>query len=137
MTTGLTVGVSLASFAFWGAFWGMSIPCAAQDFGGRELREAMAKIEQMRREGKPIPPAPRLKDGHIDLGNEGGSWWAPNIGDMAGADKGTGGQTAGAGGGARPEKTVEVAFLPWDAHGERSFSHPADGQQTTARRRRH
>ncbi len=109
MTTRLTAGASLVSLAF----WGMSAPCAAQDFGGRELREAMAKIEQMRREGKPIPPAPRLKDGHIDLGNEAGSWWAPNIGDMAGADKGTGGQIAGAGGGAKPEKTVEVAFLPW------------------------
>src|SRR5438105_5006336 len=57
------IGISLASLAF----WGMTTRCPAQDFRGAEVSAAMAKIEQMRREGKPVPPAPRLPDGHPDL----------------------------------------------------------------------
>src|SRR5437899_4028344 len=102
-------GISVAMLGLVGAV----APCTAQDFTGRELRAALAKIEQMRRDGKEIPPAPRLANGHPDLGNEAGSWFGANVGDMSGGDRGTGGNTAATGGGARPEKAVEVAFLPW------------------------
>jgi hypothetical protein len=86
--------------------------CAAQDFGGIELNQVMAKLEQMRREGKPIPPPPRLPDGHPDLGNATGSWFGPTIGDMSGHGHGTSNNVGGSPQ-AMPEKVVEVPFLPW------------------------
>jgi hypothetical protein len=111
MTTRSTcsVGTSLAILAI---LWTVA-PCAAQDFQGVELNEAMAKIEQMRREGKPIPPAPRLADGHPDLGNAAGSWFGPTIGDMSGHGRGTSANVGGPRTEAMPEKVVDVLFLPW------------------------
>lgn len=88
--------------------------CAAQDFRGVEIDAARAKIEQMRREGKPIPPAPRLSDGHPDLGNAAGSWFGPTLGDMSGHGQGTSALVPGLPPGeAMPEGVVEVPFLPW------------------------
>jgi len=80
------------------AFSWTVVPGTAQDFDGREIAAALAK--------KDIPPAPRLADGHPDLGNSKGSWIPPGVGDMAG----TGGGNAGT---AKPEKKVDVPFLPW------------------------
>ena len=93
-------------------FW-TAAPSAAQDFRGTEVSEALAKIEQMRREGKPIPPAPRLPDGHPDLGNAAGSWFGPTIGDMSGHGRGTSNNVGGPPGEAMPEGVVEVPFLAW------------------------
>jgi putative intracellular protease/amidase/YHS domain-containing protein len=104
------IGMSLASLVF----WGMSAPCPAQDFRGAEVSAAMAKIEQMRREGKPIPPAPRMPDGHPDLGNAAGSWFGPTLADMSGHGQGTSSLVPGLPPGeAMPEGVAEVAFLPW------------------------
>jgi hypothetical protein len=102
------VGTSLAILA---VSW-TAARCAAQDFGGIELNQVMAKLEQMRREGKPIPPPPRLPDGHPDLGNATGSWFGPTIGDMSGHGHGTSNNVGGSPQ-AMPEKVVEVPFLPW------------------------
>jgi hypothetical protein len=85
------------------ALWGTLVPCIAQDFSGRELAAAMAKIEQMKREGKEVPPAPRLADGHPDFG--GGAWFAPSVGDMTG-------HNLSPTGGVKPEKPVDITFLP-------------------------
>jgi len=74
------------------------VPGTAQDFDGSQIAAALAK--------KDIPPAPRLADGHPDLGNWKGSWIPPGVGDMAG----TGGGNAGS---AKPEKRIDVPFLPW------------------------
>src|ERR1700676_5234638 len=71
---------------------------AAQDFDGKKVAAALAR--------KNIPPAPRLPDGHPDLGNDKGSWEPPGVGDMAG----TGGGFAGT---AQPEKKIDVPFLQW------------------------
>jgi hypothetical protein len=101
------VATSLAIVA---ASWAAA-PCAAQDFAGIELNKTMAKLEQMRREGKPIAPAPRLPDGHPDLGNATGAWFGPTIGDMSGHAHGTSNAVAGIQ--ALPERVVEVPFLPW------------------------
>ena len=101
--------MSLASLGLCGTV----APCAAQDFRGEELNAAMAKIEQLEREGKPVPPAPRLADGHPDLGNATGSWFGPTIGDMSGHARGTSNNPAIPGGEAMPEGVVEVPFLPW------------------------
>jgi hypothetical protein len=104
------IGMGLASLAL----WCMSGPCSAQDFRGAEVSAAMAKIEQMRREGKPIPPAPRLPDGHPDLGNAAGSWFGPTLADMSGHGQGTSALVPGLPPGeAMPEGVAEVAFLPW------------------------
>jgi hypothetical protein len=73
-------------------------PAGAQDFDGRRAAAALLK--------KDVPPAPRLPDGRPDLGNSKGSWNPPGVGDMAG----TGGGSAGS---AKPEKVVDVPFLPW------------------------
>src|SRR5258708_37018350 len=62
------------------AFSWTVVPGLAQDFDGREIAAALAK--------KDIPPAPRLADGHPDLGNSKGSWIPPGVGDMAGAGGG-------------------------------------------------
>ncbi len=64
----------------------------AQDFDGKKVAAALTR--------KDIPPAPRLADGHPDLGNDNGSWEPPGLGDMAG----TGGGFAG---------TIQ-AFVPND-----------------------
>src|ERR1035438_9860722 len=71
---------------------------SAQDFDGRQVAAALAR--------KDVRPAPRLADGHPDLGNSKGSWIPPGVGDMAG----TGGGFAGT---AKPEHIVDVPFLPW------------------------
>jgi len=52
-------------------------------------------------------PAPRLQDGHPELGNATGSWFGPTIG------RGTSDNLGGPPGEAMPEKVVEVPFLPW------------------------
>src|SRR5215467_14393825 len=101
------------SLAILALFWTVA-PSSAQDFRGAEVSAAMAKIEQMRREGKPIPPTPRLPDGHPDLGNAAGSWFGPTLGDMSGHGQGTSSLVPGLPPGeAMPEGVVEVPFLPW------------------------
>src|SRR5579883_2734079 len=70
----------------------------AEDFDGKQVAAALAR--------RNIAPAPRLPDGHPDLGNDKGSWEPPGIGDMAG----TGGGFAGT---AQPERKIDVPFLPW------------------------
>jgi hypothetical protein len=72
-------------------------PVFADDFDGKAVAAAMAR--------KDLKPAPRLTDGHPDLGNDKGSWDPPGVGDMAG----TGGGFAGT---AQPDKVQDVAFLP-------------------------
>src|SRR5579864_8855849 len=80
------------------AFLSMHVVCAAQDFNGKEVAAALTR--------KNIPPAPRLSDGHPDLGNAKGSWIPPGVGDMAGGRGGFAGT-------AQPERQAQVAFLPW------------------------
>jgi hypothetical protein len=101
MIRGNLAGWSLVA----GVFCGTLTPCAAQDFSGRELTAAMAKIEQMRRDGKEVPPAPKLPDGHPDFGNGAGSWYAPSVGDMSGGQKSSTG-------GFKPEKPADVILTP-------------------------
>ena len=81
-----------------GALLNMPVPGTAQDFDGKKVAAALTR--------KNIPPAPRLPDGHPDLGNARGSWEPPGVGDMAGS----GGGFAGT---AQPEKKIDVPFLPW------------------------
>ena len=52
----------------------------AQDFDGKKVAAALTR--------KNIPAAPRLPDGHPDLGNDKGSWEPPGVGDMAGTGGG-------------------------------------------------
>src|ERR1700674_4806862 len=99
VTTRSKCGVG--SLAILAVSWTVA-PCAAQDFRGVEIDQTMAKLEQMRREGKPIPPAPRLPDGHPDLGNATGSWFGPTIGDMSGHGRGTSANVGGPRGEAMP-----------------------------------
>src|SRR5258708_6462492 len=80
-----------------------AIPVVAQDPSGREVAAALKR--------KDIPPAPRLADGHPDLGNGAGAWAAPAIDNMDGGK--TPREGGGGGGGAQPEKVVEVPMLPW------------------------
>lgn len=88
-----------AGMAALGGLLMAAVPAAAQDdFDGRQVAAALLR--------KNVPPAPRLADGHPDLGNAGGSWVPPGVGDMAG----TGGGFAGT---AKPEHKVDVPFLPW------------------------
>ena len=70
----------------------------ADDFDG-------AKVAAVLRT-KNIPLAPRLPDGHPDLGNDKGSWDPPGVGDMAGTHGGFAGT-------AQPDKVQDVPFLPW------------------------
>ena len=70
-------------------FLGTFLRIAGQDFDGRQVASALAQ--------KDVPPAPRLADGHPDLGNAKGSWVPPGVGDMSG----TGGGFSGT---AKPEK---------------------------------
>src|ERR1700722_7751434 len=81
-----------------GAILLVQVPGTAQDFDGKRVAAALAR--------KNIPPAPRLPDGHPDLGKAQGSWEPPGVGDMAG----TGGGFAGT---AQPEKKIDVPFLSW------------------------
>ena len=83
--------------AFAALAW-MAVAAAAQDFDGSQVAAALAM--------KGLKPAPRLPDGLPDLGNASGSWIPPGVGDMAG----TGGGFAGS---AKPEKKIDVPFLPF------------------------
>ena len=78
---------------------GISLPALAQDPSGRELMAAMKR--------KDIPPAPRLKDGHPDLGNGAGAWASPSVDNIGG------GKTPRGLAGFQPEKVVDVPMLPW------------------------
>ena len=92
MRSGLAIAASVA------AVLGCAASSQADDFDGKQIAAAMKR--------KDIGPAPRLPDGHPDLGNSKGSWEPPGIGDMAG----TGGGFAGS---AQPDHKIEVPFLPW------------------------
>ncbi len=70
----------------------------ADDFDGKAVAAALTR--------KDLKPAPRLADGHPDLGNSKGSWEPPGVGDMAGTHGGFAGT-------AQPEKVQEVPFLAW------------------------
>jgi hypothetical protein len=60
------------------------------------------------------PPAPRLPDGHIDLGNGKGSWYPVVIKDISGNGLGdTNVQNANKKGPQMVEKVVQVQMLPW------------------------
>ena len=88
----------LAVIACVAGLFGAVLESRADDFDGKQVAAALKR--------KDIARAPRLPDGHPDLGNSKGSWEPPGIGDMAG----TGGGFAGT---AQPEHKVDVAFLPW------------------------
>lgn len=103
----LTAGVNLTTIVFCGVILAAAVaPCVAQDFSGRQLAAAMAKIEKMRKEGKEPAPAPKLPDGHPDLGNGAGSWFAPSIGDMSGHGLSTLSAYP-------PDKPADVEMLPF------------------------
>src|SRR5260370_40079709 len=96
--------MSLAMLVIFGVIVGtMASPAHAQEPSGREVAAALKR--------KDIPPAPRLSDGHPDLGNGAGAWAAPAIDNMGGGK--TPREGGGGGGGAQPEKVVEVPMLPW------------------------
>lgn len=80
------------------AFVTAALPMLADDFDGKAVAAVLAR--------KDLRPAPRLADGHPDLGNDKGSWDPPGVGDMAG----TGGGFAGT---AQPDKQQDVPFLQW------------------------
>jgi hypothetical protein len=88
----------IAIVAIAAAFVWTVAPASADDFTGAKAAAAVAR--------KDAKPTPRLPDGHPDLGNSKGSWDPPGVGDMAG----TGGGQAGT---AKPEKKIDVPFLPW------------------------
>ena len=88
----------IASVALLVCLCGTSTPCLAQDPSGREVAAALKRTD--------IRPAPRLADGHPDLGNGKGAWAAPAIDNLGG------GKTPRGAGGAQPEKVVEVPMLP-------------------------
>src|ERR1700738_3159538 len=89
--------MKLRSMGIFAALLLVHVSAIAQDFNGKEVAAALTR--------KNIPPAPRLPDGHPDLGNAKGSWIPPGVGDMAGS----GGGFAGS---AQPEKKTVVPFLP-------------------------
>jgi hypothetical protein len=70
----------------------------ADDFNGQKVAAVQGR--------KDIPAAPRLPDGHPDLGNSKGSWEPPGVADMAGTHGGFAGT-------AQPDKKIDVPFLPW------------------------
>jgi hypothetical protein len=77
----------------------LSFAAAAQDdFDGKQVAAALTRNN--------IAPAPRLGDGHPDLGNATGSWVPPGVGDMAGTHGGFAGS-------AQPERKQDVPFLSW------------------------
>lgn len=77
----------------------LSFAAAAQDdFDGKQVAAALTRNN--------IAPAPRLADGHPDLGNATGSWVPPGVGDMAGTHGGFAGS-------AQPERKQDVPFLSW------------------------
>jgi hypothetical protein len=88
MTNGLIFAAALAIVP----------PAGAQDFDGAQVAAALAQ--------KNVAPAPRLADGHPDLGNSKGSWIPPGVGDISG-------NRGGFAGTAQPERRIEVPFLPW------------------------
>src|ERR1700719_4897843 len=67
---------------------------------------------------KPGNPAPRLADGHIDLGNGKGVWDTKKVADMSGHG---GGETPGPALQARQlkvlDRQVDVVMLPWAQQG--------------------
>lgn len=70
------------------------------------------------------PPAPRLPDGHVDLGNGKGAWSPVVIKDITGHGYGdTNLQNAGRRGRQMVEKVVDVQMLPW----AKKFFDVADG----------
>src|ERR1700761_7441156 len=71
---------------------------SADDFDGKAVAAAMAR--------KDLKPAPRLPDGHPDLGNSKGSWDPPGVGDISGHHGGFAGT-------AQPDKVQDIPFLPW------------------------
>jgi hypothetical protein len=81
------------------AFWGIATPCIAQDPSGREMMAAFKRTD--------VPPAPRLADGHPDLGNWKGAWASPSVDNIGG------GKTPRGQGNFQPEHVVEVPMLPW------------------------
>ena len=88
----------LAAAVYAAALAGAAATGWADDFDGKQVAAALKR--------KDIGPAPRMADGHPDLGNSKGSWEPPGIGDMAG----TGGGFAGS---AQPDHKIDVPFLPW------------------------
>src|SRR6266700_2914064 len=88
----------LAGAVILGAFFAAAPHGIADDFDGKAVAAALAR--------KDLRPAPRLADGHPDLGNDKGSWEPPGVGDMAGTRGGFAGT-------AQPDKVQEVPFLPW------------------------
>src|SRR5690348_10780691 len=92
MRSGLAIAALVA------AVFGCAASSPADDFDGKQIAAATKRQD--------IGPAPRLPNGHPDLGNSKGSWEPPGIGDMAG----TGGGFAGS---AQPDHKIDVPFLPW------------------------
>src|SRR5882757_7260984 len=88
----------LIAAAMLGALFVAAPPGMADDFDGKAVAAALAR--------KDLRPAPRLADGHPDLGNASGSWDPPGVGDMAGTRGGFAGT-------AQPDKVQDVPFLPW------------------------
>src|SRR5580692_6853924 len=74
------------------------VSAAAQDFDGKKVAAALTR--------KNTPPAPRLPDGHPDLGNDKGSWEPPGVGDLSG-------HRGGYAGTAPPDKVQDLPALPW------------------------
>lgn len=103
----------LAAVACAAALAGAAATGWADDFDGKQVGAALKRTD--------IRPAPRLADGHPDLGNSKGSWEPPGIGDMAGS----GGGFAGS---AQPDRKVDVSFLPWakDAFASRNANFTKD-----------
>src|SRR5271170_1667119 len=97
---------ALAAVFVAGAF--ISLPTAAQGQGGKKDEPVFVRPKAG------SPPAPRLPDGHIDLGNGKGAWNAYTIKDLTG--HGWGDQPVANAGKRGPqvvEKVVEVEMLPW------------------------
>jgi hypothetical protein len=70
----------------------------AEDFDGKRVAAVAGK--------KDLEPAPRLPDGHPDLGNDKGSWDPPGVGDLSG-------HRGGYAGTAPPDKVQDLPALPW------------------------
>ena len=110
MGSRLTVSIStVAAVLVCGAF--LSAPIAAQGQGAEKGRKQEPVIIRPKAGS---PPAPRMPDGHVDLGNGKGAWNAYTIKDFTG--HGWGDQpvaNAGKRGPQLVEKVVEVEMLPW------------------------
>ena len=116
----LIVGATLLC----GSFCLVTIPVAAQ--------QNLQTQEQAKKPGK---PAPRLADGHIDLGNGKGVWSPSRIEDMSGHG---GGERPGPENAARQLKMldhqVDVVMLPWaqKVYDERQASISKDDPESCA-----